>query len=125
MTDEAWLEPLSPPPADRSCASTPSGGSHSCTTKLPVVLPVNYRSVETSGKTWVALRTRPGNVIEHEAMKVAFEIDGTDAANRQGWSVLVRGTLHHVDADAAGSASDLIPNLGFCGSRRVAHRGPV
>ena len=35
-------------------------------------------------------------------MKVAFEIDEIDAANRQGWSVLVRGTLHHVDPDAAG-----------------------
>ena len=34
-------------------------------------------------------------------MKVAFEIDGIDPANRQGWSVLVRGTLHHVDPDAA------------------------
>ena len=32
---------------------------------------------------------------------VAFEIDGVDASGRQGWSVLVRGTLPHVDPDAA------------------------
>ena len=55
-----------------------------------------------SGRTWVALRTRPGNVIEHGSMNVGFEIDEIDPAHHQGWSVLVRGTLHHVDPDAAG-----------------------
>ena len=65
-------------------------------------MPVNYRFVENSGRTWIAFRTRPGNVIDQAAMKVAFEIDGIDPANRQGWSVLVQGTLHHVDPDAAG-----------------------
>jgi Pyridoxamine 5'-phosphate oxidase len=34
-------------------------------------------------------------------MNVAFEIDGIDPAHQGGWSVLVRGTLHHVDPDAA------------------------
>ena len=33
--------------------------------------------------------------------RFAFEIDGIDPAHQQGWSVLVRGTLHHVDPDAA------------------------
>jgi hypothetical protein len=69
--------------------------------EFPLVLPVNYRLVETSGRTWVALRTRPGNVIEQAPVHVAFEIDGMDETRRQGWSVLVRGTLHHVDPDAA------------------------
>jgi hypothetical protein len=31
----------------------------------------------------------------------AFEIDEIDPQHEQGWSVLVRGTLHHVDPDAA------------------------
>jgi uncharacterized protein len=74
---------------------------------FPVVLPVNYRIVETTGReasarTWIALRTRPGNVIDRAPMNVAFEIDAIDARTRQGWSVLTRGTLHHVDPDAAG-----------------------
>jgi len=69
---------------------------------FPIVLPVNYRLVETSGPTWVALRTRPGNVIEQASMKVAFEIDSIDVLHEEGWSVLIRGTLHHVDPDAAG-----------------------
>lgn len=74
--------------------------------EFPVVLPVNYRVVETAGRetsprTWLALRTRPGNVIDRAPMNVAFEIDAMDARTHQGWSVLVRGTLHHVDTDAA------------------------
>jgi nitroimidazol reductase NimA-like FMN-containing flavoprotein (pyridoxamine 5'-phosphate oxidase superfamily) len=68
---------------------------------FPIVLPVNYRLVETLGLTWVALRTRPGNVIDQASDKVAFEIDGIDATRRRGWSVLVRGTLQHIDPDAA------------------------
>ena len=30
--------------------------------------------------------------------KVAFEIDEIDPAARQGWSVLVQGSAHHVDS---------------------------
>jgi nitroimidazol reductase NimA-like FMN-containing flavoprotein (pyridoxamine 5'-phosphate oxidase superfamily) len=67
----------------------------------PLVLPVNYRLVETGGLTFVALRTRPGNTIDRAGLHVAFEIDDVDRAHQQGWSVLVRGTLHHVDAEAA------------------------
>jgi nitroimidazol reductase NimA-like FMN-containing flavoprotein (pyridoxamine 5'-phosphate oxidase superfamily) len=66
----------------------------------PIVLPVNYRLVEVNGVTLVALRTRPGSVIERGDLMVAFEIDEVDRAHREGWSVLVRGTLHHVDPEA-------------------------
>jgi len=67
----------------------------------PAVFPVNYCLVETGGLTWVAVRTRPGSVIERASMQVAFEIDSIDSLQHEGWSVLVRGTLHHVDPDAA------------------------
>jgi nitroimidazol reductase NimA-like FMN-containing flavoprotein (pyridoxamine 5'-phosphate oxidase superfamily) len=66
----------------------------------PVVLPLNYRWVDDGQGAYVALRTRPGNVIDRAISKVAFEIDGIDDYHRTGWSVLVRGTLHHVLADA-------------------------
>lgn len=69
--------------------------------EYPIVLPVNYRLVETLGLTWVALRTRPGNVIDQASNHVAFEIDGIDASHHRGWSVLVRGTLLPIDTDAA------------------------
>ena len=69
--------------------------------EFPIVLPVNYRLVETSGVTWVAVRTRPGNVLDRVPVPVAFEIDVIDPVHRQGWSVLVRGHLQHVNPDAA------------------------
>jgi len=67
----------------------------------PLVFPVNYRLVETTGVTWVAFRTKPGNVIAQASKNVAFEIDEFDEPHRQGWSVLVRGTVHPVDPDVA------------------------
>jgi nitroimidazol reductase NimA-like FMN-containing flavoprotein (pyridoxamine 5'-phosphate oxidase superfamily) len=67
----------------------------------PVVLPVNHRLVETRAADWIALRTRPGNVIDRAPMHAAFEIDDIDEAHRAGWSVLVQGTLHPIDPDAA------------------------
>ena len=76
---------------------------------FPVVLPVNYRVVELAdsprsepGHAWIAIRTRPGNVIDRAPRYVAFEIDGIDALHRVGWSVLVSGTLERLDPDAAG-----------------------
>jgi uncharacterized protein len=81
---------------------------------MPAVLPVNYRLVESRGitpGTWIALRTRPGNVIDQGSTTVAFEIDGSDPSQRQGWSVLVRGTLHRVDAAAVRERFDPDPWL--------------
>jgi nitroimidazol reductase NimA-like FMN-containing flavoprotein (pyridoxamine 5'-phosphate oxidase superfamily) len=68
---------------------------------FPAIFPVNYRMAETPGPVWLALRTRRGNVLDRASMRVGFEIDGIDVAAHQGWSVLVRGTLHRVDPDAA------------------------
>jgi nitroimidazol reductase NimA-like FMN-containing flavoprotein (pyridoxamine 5'-phosphate oxidase superfamily) len=68
---------------------------------LPVVLPINFRLVRSTGVTpgtWVAVRTRPGNVIDEALRTVAFEIDGHDPESRSGWSVLVQGELFHIDS---------------------------
>jgi hypothetical protein len=66
---------------------------------FPLVIPVNYRTVETNDRTRLVVRTRPGNLLDRASMAVALEIDGIDPAHHQGWSVLVRGTLHHVDLE--------------------------
>jgi nitroimidazol reductase NimA-like FMN-containing flavoprotein (pyridoxamine 5'-phosphate oxidase superfamily) len=66
----------------------------------PVVLPVNFRLVETASGTWIALRTRPESKLERAELMVAFEIDEVDRLHHEGWSVLVRGTLHHVYPDS-------------------------
>jgi nitroimidazol reductase NimA-like FMN-containing flavoprotein (pyridoxamine 5'-phosphate oxidase superfamily) len=68
---------------------------------FPIVLPVNFRLVETGAGKWLAIRTRAGNVVERAPLPAAFEIDDVDFVHRGGWSVLVQGTLHHVDPDAA------------------------
>jgi nitroimidazol reductase NimA-like FMN-containing flavoprotein (pyridoxamine 5'-phosphate oxidase superfamily) len=70
----------------------------------PVVLPINFRLVRSSGVTpgtWIAVRTRPGNVIDRALRTVAFEIDGYDSDRRAGWSVLVQGELFHIDRESA------------------------
>jgi len=71
------------------------------TDAAPVIVPVNYRLVHARGLTWIALRTRMGGVVERSSLDVGFEIDNADDPTRTGWSVLVRGTLHHLDTDAA------------------------
>jgi uncharacterized protein DUF1918/pyridoxamine 5'-phosphate oxidase-like protein len=67
----------------------------------PVIVPVNYRLVRTSDLNWIAFRTRLGGILDRTSLHVAFEIDHIDDAHHTGWSVLVRGSLEHVDPDAA------------------------
>jgi uncharacterized protein len=98
---EAWLDELTLDDCLLFLRASPVGRIAFVIDGCPVVLPVNYRLVETSGRTWVALRTRPGNVIDRAPLHVALQIDGVDASRQEGWSVLVRGTLHRVDPDAA------------------------
>jgi nitroimidazol reductase NimA-like FMN-containing flavoprotein (pyridoxamine 5'-phosphate oxidase superfamily) len=66
------------------------------------VLPVNYRVVDGAilfrtaedGLTEEDLRTG----IWHGEYRVAFEVDHIDEAAREGWSVLIQGPAHHLDA---------------------------
>ena len=56
---------------------------------LPVVFPVNF----VLDRHMVVFRTDEGTKLDAacRGSRVAFEIDGTDAAARTGWSVLIRG----------------------------------
>jgi hypothetical protein len=65
----------------------------------PAIVPVNYRWIDNQQGAYIALRTRPGNLVDRAASTVAFEIDGIDDLHQAGWSVLVRGTLHHLLVD--------------------------
>jgi nitroimidazol reductase NimA-like FMN-containing flavoprotein (pyridoxamine 5'-phosphate oxidase superfamily) len=100
----AWLEELPYEECVELLAARSVGRIAVVVEGGPIVVPVNYRLVEVEGAipgVWIALRTRPGNVIDQAADDVAFEIDTIDAVHQDGWSVLVRGTLHQVDPDAA------------------------
>jgi nitroimidazol reductase NimA-like FMN-containing flavoprotein (pyridoxamine 5'-phosphate oxidase superfamily) len=72
---------------------------------------VNFRCVRDGSQLLIAVRTRPGNVIDRAGPAVAFEIDGIDQADRTGWSVLVRGTLQHVEAEKWRGVTDPRPWL--------------
>jgi nitroimidazol reductase NimA-like FMN-containing flavoprotein (pyridoxamine 5'-phosphate oxidase superfamily) len=99
--NDAWLEELSLDACLEHLRAEVVGRLAFVVSDAPIILPVNFRLVETGGVTWIAIRTRPTNVIDQASSTVAFEIDEVDASHRQGWSVLVRGTLLHVDPDSA------------------------
>jgi nitroimidazol reductase NimA-like FMN-containing flavoprotein (pyridoxamine 5'-phosphate oxidase superfamily) len=102
MPDDPWLEELS----RESCLARLREGTVGrialVVDEHPLVLPVNYRLVETARSIWIALRARGGGPFDYASIKVAFEIDSIDPVRRRGWSVLVRGMLQPVDPDAAG-----------------------
>ena len=96
---DAWLEALSPDECVELLSEHTVGRIAVVVDDFPIVLPVNYRLVEGTTHIGVALRTRAGGVIERAPTNVAFQIDGIDPSHRQGWSVLVRGVLHHIHTD--------------------------
>jgi len=71
----------------------------------PAVLPVNYKWYDGA----VVFRTARHSALDEDLQTgiaggdylVAFEIDDYDLAGRQGWSVLIQGPAHHVEAEDA------------------------
>jgi nitroimidazol reductase NimA-like FMN-containing flavoprotein (pyridoxamine 5'-phosphate oxidase superfamily) len=69
----------------------------------PTVLPVNYRLYDGS----IVFRTGRGSPMDEDLRtgiadaeyKIAFEIDDVDPASREGWSVLIQGSAHHVTSE--------------------------
>lgn len=55
----------------------------------PILLPVNF----IFDRHTVVFRTDEGTKLDaaSRSARVAFEVDGTDAATRTGWSVVIRG----------------------------------
>jgi nitroimidazol reductase NimA-like FMN-containing flavoprotein (pyridoxamine 5'-phosphate oxidase superfamily) len=70
----------------------------------PTVLPVNYVMHEGA----IVFRTANDSPTDEDLRtgiadaeyKVAFEIDEVHPEAREGWSVLVQGSIHHVDTPA-------------------------
>lgn len=66
---------------------------------FPLAFPVNYRVVPGGdGGAALVVRTRHGSVLDQSETRAGFEIDGIDPSTSSGWSVVVRGILHHADA---------------------------
>lgn len=74
----------------------------------PTVLPVNYQFFEGT----IVFRTAQDSATDEDLRTgiaqaeylVAFEIDQFDVAAREGWSVLIQGSAHHVESDAERSS---------------------
>ncbi len=70
----------------------------------PAVLPVNYKWHDGA----IVFRTARHSAMDEDLQTgiaggdfiVAFEIDEFDITGRQGWSVLIQGPAHHVEAEA-------------------------
>lgn len=92
---EAWLEPLTAETCERLLRECTVGRIALTVDGDPIILPVNYRLVDTPSGPLLVLKTRSGNVIDRAPTNVAFEIDAIDAVHHGGWSVLVRGELLH------------------------------
>jgi len=99
VTEAPWLQELTLEECLSLLRQHPVGRVAVAQEGAPVVLPVNYRLVEAVD-TWVAVRTRPGSILDGAPLGAALEVDQIDPVHREGWSVLVRGTLLHVDPDA-------------------------
>src|SRR3954470_21621720 len=95
---EPWLESLSQNACLERLRRQNVGRIAVVVESEPIIVPVNYRLAEPPSGPLIAIRTRPGNVIDQAAETVAFEIDSIDQVHRRGWSVLVRGILVHASA---------------------------
>lgn len=76
----------------------------------PAVLPVNYKWYDGA----IVFRTARHSALDEDLQTgiaggdymVAFEIDEIDEPGRQGWSVLIQGPAHHVEAEAERRAAE-------------------
>jgi nitroimidazol reductase NimA-like FMN-containing flavoprotein (pyridoxamine 5'-phosphate oxidase superfamily) len=74
----------------------------------PTVFPVNYQLFEGS----IVFRTGEGSALAEDLRtgiadaeyKIAFEIDELNPVTREGWSVLIQGSAHHVTSEAERAA---------------------
>jgi nitroimidazol reductase NimA-like FMN-containing flavoprotein (pyridoxamine 5'-phosphate oxidase superfamily) len=86
------------------------------------VLPVNFKLVDgavlfrtaADGTTEADLRTGIANA----EYRVAFEVDEFDPETREGWSVLVQGPAHHLDAEAEQAAAAIAGLESWAGGGR-------
>ncbi|TMR35815.1 hypothetical protein ETD85_12700 [Nonomuraea zeae] len=80
-------------------------GSHG-----PTVLPVNYKIHDGA----IVFRTARGGPMDQDLrtglegvdIKIGFQVDRIDEAQRGGWSVLVQGPAHHVPEDEVATVSE-------------------
>jgi nitroimidazol reductase NimA-like FMN-containing flavoprotein (pyridoxamine 5'-phosphate oxidase superfamily) len=70
----------------------------------PTILPVNFALHEQTIVFRTGLHSPMGEDlrtgIAYAEYKVAFEIDEINPATKEGWSILIQGSAHHVDSES-------------------------
>lgn len=70
----------------------------------PAILPVNFALYEQAIVFRTGLHSPLGEDlrtgIAAAEYKVAFEVDEISPATREGWSILIQGSAHHVDSES-------------------------
>jgi uncharacterized protein len=89
-----WLEHIDAGRCWQLLASTPVGRIGVLNDSAPEIYPVNHA---VDGQT-VVFRTDPGTKLRGllRSPAVCFEVDGVDAAEATGWSVLVKGRAEQI-----------------------------
>jgi uncharacterized protein len=93
-----WLEHLNPADCWQLLAATPVGRIGVLNDSAPEIYPVNH----VVDRHTIVFRTDPGSKLRGllRSPSVCYQIDGVEAADTTGWSVLVKGRaaeLHDVD----------------------------
>jgi hypothetical protein len=103
--DRNGLETLDRETCLQLLATSPVGRIGISINALPAVLPVNFLVTRSAGdeESLIVLRVGPGAKLTAalSGTVVAFEADGYDPVNHQGWSVLVQGNSRVIDDPAA------------------------
>ena len=116
---DTWLEELSQGECIELLRANAIGRIAVIDEHAPYVFPINYRLINVDERPMIVLRTRAGNTIDRSEESVALEIDGFDPAHERGWSVLVRGSIRHVEL-AAGPMAELLSTDGWVHDGRTS-----
>ena len=75
----------------------------------PVPIPVSFRLSGTPAEHRIVFRTAPSTTMAHYEGRASLEVDDINEEAKSAWSVIARGTLHHLFGD--GTAPDPQPWL--------------
>lgn len=91
----AWVEHLGAEECWHLLAAAPVGRLGVIVDSAPEIYPVNHAVDEGT----IVFRVDPGRMLAGlgRSPAVSFEVDGVDAGERSGWSVLVKGRAAEID----------------------------
>ncbi len=101
----AWVEHLGVDECWHRLEAAPIGRLGVIFDSAPEIYPVNHVVDDRT----IVFRVDPGRMLAGlgRTPAVSFEVDGIDAANESGWSILVKGRAAELDDDESRRVDDL------------------